>query len=116
MPTAFTSLFIIDSYESVGSFADARDFGFGTFSFKPSVFGTPLTAPLIGVLSSLAHLSSLVSNRQRGAKARAHLGPVSDLIVVSGRVAEQSARHPSLSLLSGFGLILLSKPTMLPCC
>ena len=52
----------------------------------------------------------------RGANSRAHLGPVFDLIVVSGRVAEQSARHPSLSLSFGFGLILLSKPTMLPCC
>ena len=64
----------------------------------------------------LSHLFSLAFTTSSGVQSRAHLGPVSDLIVVSGRVAEQSARHPSLFLLSGFGLILLSKPTMLPCC
>ena len=86
-------LCIIDSYESVVSFADAK----GVWGFALSVLNPKFLAPpqhhsrCIDCL--LSHLFSLAFTTSSGVQSRAHLGPVSDLIVVSARATKQSACH-----------------------
>ena len=82
-------LCIIDSYESVVSFADAK----GVWGFALSVLNPKFLAPpqhhsrCIDCL--LSHLFSLAFTTSSGVQSRAHLGPVSDLIVVSARATKQ---------------------------
>ena len=122
---------IIDSYESVVSFADAKGvWGFALSVLNPKFWHHHSTTHRCTVCL-LSHLFSLAFTTSGGVESRAHLGPVSDLIVVSVRATKQSARHrsdatrcatrravchePFLSghQINGCKLILCLKPPML---
>ena len=56
---------IIDSYESVVSFADAKGFGVCTFSFKPQVLAPPQHHSRCSVLSLVSSVQPCIHNQQR---------------------------------------------------
>ena len=116
LPTAFTSLFIIDSYESVGALLMQGILGFALSVLNPQFWHpTDSTTRRCTIISC----SLVESSIQQTAWSKIESAPRSSLWLDCGKRKSSGAVCPSpvsLFVLSGFGLILLSKPTMLPCC